>query len=266
MIATSYASNGGAKSSPTKSYRLVYGQPPYSGSWPEKASSHYLDTLGSQQCSRNLEGIIRTCHYTGTPSKCEGVLTFLGMELDSINMEIRIQTSTPPIRMGWPQVWRATVPHRARLQGSTPGPLVPPKTLHSGQTSRPLHPSRRSSQVRRTVVVALCLPLERYIPTDTLRQSQPPTLSHGRRVRKVGLRCLRRKLQFEWPTTSHISIREMIPVVMSAALWGRDWSGKSVLGQVVALINAVPLTTPLSLAMLDITGPEAICKWRIAER
>ena len=66
--------------------------------------AHYLDdfiTLGpphSLQCSRNLEGIIRTCNYTGTPleeSKCEGpspVLTFLGMELDSIRMEIRLPT------------------------------------------------------------------------------------------------------------------------------------------------------------------------------
>ncbi len=37
-------------------------------------------------------------------------------------------------------------------------------------------------------------------------------------------------IQFEWPTTmaaSHISIREMIPIVMAAALWGRDWSEKS---------------------------------------
>ncbi len=52
--------------------------------------------------------------------------------------------------------------------------------------------------------------------------------------------------QFEWPPTmgaSHISIREMIPVVMAAALWGRGWSGKSVRfwsdnSAVVALINA----------------------------
>ena len=53
-------------------------------------------------------------------------------------------------------------------------------------------------------------------------------------------------LQFEWPTTmeaSHISVREMIPVVMAAALWGQYWTGKSVRffsnnSAVVALINS----------------------------
>ena len=53
-------------------------------------------------------------------------------------------------------------------------------------------------------------------------------------------------IQFKWPTTmaaSHISIREMIPIVMSAALWGKDWRGKSVQflsdnSAVVALINS----------------------------
>ena len=53
-------------------------------------------------------------------------------------------------------------------------------------------------------------------------------------------------LQFAWPTTmeaSHISVREMIPVVMAAALWGQYWTGKSVRffsdnSAVVALINS----------------------------
>ena len=52
--------------------------------------------------------------------------------------------------------------------------------------------------------------------------------------------------QFQWPSTmeaSHISIREMIPVVMAAALWGQCWKGKSVRfrsdnAAVVALVNS----------------------------
>ena len=52
-------------------------------------------------------------------------------------------------------------------------------------------------------------------------------------------------LQFQWPVTMeecHISIKEMIPVVFAAALWGSTWSEKSVRFQsdnaaVVALIN-----------------------------
>ena len=53
-------------------------------------------------------------------------------------------------------------------------------------------------------------------------------------------------LQLQWPasmTQCHISIKEMIPVVISAALWGRQRSGQSVHFQsdntsVVALINS----------------------------
>ncbi len=46
-----------------------------------------------------------------------------------------------------------------------------------------------------------------------------------------------------WPVDSHISIREMIPVVVVAALWGASWSRKSVRfwsdsTAAVALINS----------------------------
>ena len=63
---------------------------------------HYLDDFitvgppGSTQCRCSLDGIMRTCQLTGTPleaDKCEGPstnITFLGMELDSTNMEIRL--------------------------------------------------------------------------------------------------------------------------------------------------------------------------------
>ena len=53
-------------------------------------------------------------------------------------------------------------------------------------------------------------------------------------------------LQFKWPPTmkaSHISVREMIPVVRATALWGQYWIGKSVRfwsdnSAVVTLINS----------------------------
>ena len=63
---------------------------------------HYLDdfiTLGppnSSQCQGNLEGIIQACRDTGTPleeDKGQGpanVITFLGIELDTRKMEIRL--------------------------------------------------------------------------------------------------------------------------------------------------------------------------------
>ena len=59
---------------------------------------HYL-TLGpplSPQCQHNLEGIIHSCKSTSTSleeDKCEGpstIISFLGMELDSHEMAIRL--------------------------------------------------------------------------------------------------------------------------------------------------------------------------------
>ena len=52
--------------------------------------------------------------------------------------------------------------------------------------------------------------------------------------------------QFEWPeqcASIHITIKELLPVVMSCALWGHRWKGESVLARsdnaaVVAIINS----------------------------
>ena len=64
--------------------------------------AHYLDdfiTMGppkSSVCQQNLASIMATCSLTGTPlevSKCEGPsskITFLGLELDTVRLEIRL--------------------------------------------------------------------------------------------------------------------------------------------------------------------------------
>ena len=52
--------------------------------------------------------------------------------------------------------------------------------------------------------------------------------------------------QFEWPdqwASIHITVKELLPVVMSCALWGHRWKGESVLARsdnaaVVAIINS----------------------------
>lgn len=65
---------------------------------------HYIDdfiTAGrpqSEECQRNFETMREVCNETGTPveqEKSEGPstkITFLGMELDSLAMEIRLPT------------------------------------------------------------------------------------------------------------------------------------------------------------------------------
>ena len=63
---------------------------------------YYLDDYitvappASDLCATNLRVIMQACHDTGTPieeAKCEGpsaVITFLGMELDIVALEIRL--------------------------------------------------------------------------------------------------------------------------------------------------------------------------------
>ena len=62
--------------------------------------SHYLDNFitlrppGSDACQQNLDGIITTCEYTSIPLEVDNyegpttTITFLGLELDTINTKI----------------------------------------------------------------------------------------------------------------------------------------------------------------------------------
>ena len=75
--------------------------------WIKKAQSvshvdHYLDDFiflgppGSPECDRNMRWALDICRELGVPvaaHKCEGptpILTFLGIELDSTTVEIRL--------------------------------------------------------------------------------------------------------------------------------------------------------------------------------
>lgn len=52
--------------------------------------------------------------------------------------------------------------------------------------------------------------------------------------------------QFQWPdswATVHITIKELLPIIMACAIWGHDWRGKTVKcmcdnAAVVAIINS----------------------------
>ena len=60
-----------------------------------------------------------------------------------------------------------------------------------------------------------------------------------------GAFCVQRWFQLEWPRhleATHITVKELIPIVLGAAVWGREWQGLSVgalcdNAAVVAIIN-----------------------------
>ena len=235
---------------------------------------HYLDdfiTLGppqSAKCQRNLESIIETCKLTGTPleeDKCEGptsVLTFLGMELDSINMEIRLPMDKLERLRRLLADWEGRKAGRKRELLSLIG------SLH--HASKAVHQGR--SFLRRLITLSTAVKnMDNFVRLNVAARSDIRWWSvfaakwNGTsmltRFDKATPHCMvtsdasgswgcgayegAKWFQFQWPSTmeaSHISVREMIPVVMAAALWGHCWRGKSVRfrsdnAAVVALVN-----------------------------
>ena len=236
---------------------------------------YYLDdfiTLGlplSPQCQRNLEGIIHSCQSTGTPleeDKCEGpssVISFLGMELDSQKMEIRLPADKLERLRQLLTDWKGRKAGKKRELLSLIGYLQ-----HASKAVR-----QGRSFLRRLIALSTAVKkLDNFVRLNISARSdiQWWSLFAARWNGTSMLMCFDRAnpqisvtsdasgtwgcgayegdkwLQFEWPTTmeaSHISVREMIPVVMAAALWGQYWTGKSVRffpdnSAVVALINS----------------------------
>ena len=235
---------------------------------------HYLDdfiTLGppsSHQCQCNLQGIIQVCKVTGTPleeDKCKGpaqVLTFLGIELDTRKMEIRLPVEKLERLRKLLAEWEGRKAGKKRELLSLIGYLQ-----HASKAV-----SQGRSFLRRLITLSTVVKnLDNFVRLNNSARSdilwwsvfatqwngtsmlvrfdkanpQVSVTTDASGTWGCGAYEGSRWLQFKWPQTmkaSHISIR-VIPIVMSAALWGHEWLGKSVRfwsdnSAVVALINS----------------------------
>ncbi len=236
---------------------------------------HYLDdfiTLGqssSPQCQCNLEGIIQVCRDTGTPleeDKCQGpaqAITFLGIELDTLSMEIRLpQEKLDRLRKLLAE-WGGRKAGKKRDLLSLIGYLQhASKAVRQGRSFlrrlitlstvvKNLDSFVRLNVSARSDILWWSLFAAQWNGTSMLvrfdkANPQVSVTADASGTWGCGAYEGSRWLQYEWPhhmEASHISIREMIPIVMSAALWGHSWLGKSVRfwsdnSSVVALINA----------------------------
>ena len=209
-------------------------------------------------CQRNLEGIIHTCKQTGIPleiEKSEGpspIITFLGMELDTMKLEVRLATDKL-VRLL--QHWEARRVGRKRDLLSLIGYLQ-----HAAKAVR-----QGRSFTRRLISVSTAvhqldgfIRLNRSAHSDIRWWSTFASQWNGtsmlvkfsdiRRLRILGVWAYKQErwFQLQWPASMmdcHISIKEMMPIVMAAATWGELWSNKSVQFQsdnaaVVALLNS----------------------------
>ena len=236
---------------------------------------HYLDDFitlgppGSTTCQENLEGIVKTCENTGAPlelSKSEGPtarLTFLGMELDTNKLEIRLPAAKLDRLKLLLKKWEVKKAGKKRDLLSLIGYLQ-----HAAKAVR-----QGRSFVRRLINASTTVhQLDGFLRLNVAARSDikwwsifasqwngTSMLVRGSKDHPVftvtsdasgtwGCGAYEAELwfQLQWPTSMddcHISVKEMIPVVIAAAIWGERWVGQSVRFQsdnsaVVALLNS----------------------------
>ena len=224
---------------------------------------HYLDDylfLGppsSQACHSHLKLAITLCKLLGfpvAPEKIGGpstVLTFLGIELDSSLMQLRL----PPTKLQrlkallvtWLNKRAATKRELQSIIGhlSHAATVVRPgRAFTRGliETSKiPKCPSHwvRLSPGCQADIAWWYIFLDSWNGSSMMPPLQPSvvTLSDASGSWGCGATSGMQWFQLQWPPQlqgrstplSSIAVKEMIPVVISAAIWGLEWTGKHVL-------------------------------------
>ena len=235
---------------------------------------HYLDdflTVGkgrSPQCSANLEVMKHTCADTGSPvepEKLEGpatVIGFLGLELDTNEMVVRLPSDKLARLMEMLSAWRGKKACRKRELLSLVGVL--------SHASKAVRPGR--AFLRRLIDLSMVVKhLDHYIRLNgsarsdiewwfrfaskwngtammtVVDRSNPVALitSDASGSWGCGAFYLSQWFQIAWGgpvAESSITVKELVPIVVAAAIWGKSWAGGTVLAKcdnaaVVAMIN-----------------------------
>ena len=236
--------------------------------------AHYLDdyiTLGapgSLECKQNLDRMIATCEHTGTPlevNKCEGPSTtnvFLGLELDSLKLEIRLPEPKLHRLQTLLKEWEGKRAGKKRELLSLIGYLhhaakavrqgrsFLQRLLNLSMAVKPLDGYIRLNLAARSDIRWWALYAANWNGTSMMVQfdkCHPMRFVTSDASGSWGCGAFSEQFWFQlkWPSDMaqcHISVKEMIPIVISAAIWGRAWTGQSVRFQsdnaaVVALIN-----------------------------
>lgn len=248
---------------------------------------HYLDdfiTVGPKKssiCHSNLSVIIRTCVNTGTPveeGKTEGpssTIKFLGMELDSEALEIRLPEEKLKKLRALLGDWKGRKAIKKRDLLSLIGSLQ-----HAAKAVR-----QGRSFVRRLINLSMVVEnLDSYIRLNISARSdirwwfefakqwngtsmlfkwdrlhpQSIVTSDASGHWGCGAYVGDHWFQFQWPSDMdecHITIKELIPIVMAAAIWGHEWVGQSVRFQcdnaaVVAIVNSGSSRDPFAMHLV----------------
>lgn len=220
----------------------------------------YIDdffTLGSpwtDECLFNLTSMLRSCDNTGLPvevDKCQGPVTcipFLGMELDSIALEIRLPKDKLENLKALLLTWRGRKACRKREMLSLIGSLShASKAVRSGRvflrrlidlstTAKKLDHFIRLSREARSDIEwwhIFASSWNGISMMKSVRWAPPEAVVTSDASGRWGCGAFSGGawFQLKWveQLQDHsITIKELIPIVIASAIWGHQWKGITV--------------------------------------
>ena len=250
---------------------------------------HYLDDYitcgeaGSDECRLNMELLVDLCHHLGVPlaeEKVEGPstsLVFLGIVIDSVAGELRLPLEKLNRLRLLIQEWLGKKSCKKRELLSVAGQLQHAATVvRPGRTflrrlfdlsatvAKPDHHIRLNAGVRSDLAwwheflvqwngISLLTVLGEVSPSVVL--TSDASGSWG-----CGAYWSTKWFQFAWASSgcspdTNIATKELIPVVMAVAMWGRFWTGQVVSCRcyneaVVSVINSRSSKDPSLMHLL----------------
>ncbi len=248
--------------------------------------AHYVDdfiTVGapqSMECGRNVEVMHAVCEEVGMPvepEKDEGpatTITFLGLEIDSIALEVRLPQEKLQSLKALLGSWRGRKACRKRDLLSLIGSLT--------HACRAVRPGR--SYLRRLIDLStMAKRLDQFVRlnrdaradlewwnvfmgewngtammlADPCKNPQIILTSDASGNWGCGAHTGDQWFMLPWMGTirnAHITVKELAPVVIASLLWGREWRGKAVLvycdnSAVVGIINSGVSKNPLAMQL-----------------
>ena len=248
---------------------------------------HYLDdylTLGPpglEDCSQNLATITNCCHQLGVPLKQEKVegpttcLEFLGIILDTAKMELRLSDerihNLEALLVHWDQRKRCRKRELLSLIGKLAhastvvrvGRIFLRRLINLSTQAARLHHWLHLSMEARADIAWWKTFLEAWNHRSMMCMADPPApdiifSSDASGTWGCGASWGKAWLQLEWSKEwSEISIaaKELVPIVLACAVWGKQWQGKRVLVwcdnlAVVQIIRGLGSRDPLLMHLL----------------
>ena len=248
---------------------------------------HYIDdfiTAGrprSMECHNNLQIMLETCDNTGTPvepDKTEGpstVLVFLGIEIDTMAMQLRLPSDKLARLKELLWKWRGKKECRKRDLKSLIGVLSHAcKVVKPGRTflrrlidlskiaRKPSHFVRLNREARSDIEWWFRF-ADRWNGVSIMyltnrKNCDIAVISDASGKWGCGAFHNDKWFQLRWPDAiqeTHITVKELVPIVLAAAVWGSCWKGKNVMSYcdnaaVVAILNKGDCKEPQAMHLM----------------